>query len=157
MTPSTNAARDTEAARELVITRVYEAPRELVFKAWSAPEHQARWMGPKGFTAPVNDMDFRVGGAYRNCIRSPEGKEFWWRGVYREIVEPERLVFTFGWEGEDGGEPMPDTLVTLTFSETDGRTTMTFRQGPFPSQEERDSHAGGWNEAFDKLGAYLVR
>ena len=107
------------AQHEVVITRAFDAPRALVFKAWSAPEHMVRWLGPKNFTAPHCTMDFRVGGAYRACICSPEGKEYWMRGIYREIVEPERIVFTFSWEEE--GERGRENLVTVTFAEQGGK------------------------------------
>ena len=81
--------------RELSITRVFDAPRELVFQAWSDPKHVMSWWGPRGFTMMSWTMDFRPGGAWRGCIRSPEGLDYWSQGVYREIVPPERLVFTF--------------------------------------------------------------
>ena len=80
--------------QELVIKRIFDAPRELVWDAWTEPEQIMRWWGPKGFSAPVAKIDLRVGGAYLNCMRSPEGKDFWSKGVFREIVAPERLVMT---------------------------------------------------------------
>ena len=83
---------------ELVITRIFDAPRELVFKAWAEPDRAVRWWGPQGFTTAYCEMDVRPGGAYRVCMRSPEGTEHWQRGVCREVIEPERLVFTFAWE-----------------------------------------------------------
>ena len=91
-------ASTSTAESELVVTRVIDAPRRLVFKAWTQPEHIARWWGPQGFTTIHCDMDIRVGGTYRFGMRSPQGTEHWKRGVYREIVEPERIVFTFAWE-----------------------------------------------------------
>ena len=89
----TNATANV-AEREVVITRVFDAPRSLVFKAWTDPEHMARWWGPRGFTNPICELDARVGGAWRIVMRSPAGIEYPCGGVYREIVEPERLVFT---------------------------------------------------------------
>ncbi len=83
----------------LKIARILDAPRSLVFKVWTTPEHWAHWLGPRGFTTPSCEMDFRPGGAYRACIRSPEGTDYSMRGVYREIVEPDRIVFTFAWKG----------------------------------------------------------
>ncbi len=153
MTP----ANDTDLRQgklELVITRVLDAPPLLVFKAWTMPEHMARWMGPKGFTAPSVKMDVRPGGAYRALIRSSEGKDYWFQGVYREVVEAERLVFTFAWE--EDGERGQENLVTITFADENGKTRMTFKQAPFKSVEERDGHEGGWSEAFDKLAAYAA-
>lgn len=137
---------------ELVITRVLDAPPMLVYKAWTEPEHMARWMGPKGFTAPSVKMDVREGGRYRALIRSAEGKDYWFQGVYREVIENMRLVFTFAWEGEGSQE----NLITITFAEENGKTRMTFTQVPFPTIEERDGHGEGWGEAFDKLAAYVV-
>jgi uncharacterized protein YndB with AHSA1/START domain len=139
---------------ELVITRLLDAPPMLVYKVWTEPEHMVRWMGPKGFTAPSARLDVREGGQYRALIRSPEGKDYWFHGVYREVVENKRLVFTFAWE-EDGERGL-ENLITLTFTEENGKTRMTFKQAPFQSVEERDGHEGGWSEAFDKLTAYVV-
>ena len=81
--------------RVLVIQRVFDAPRHLVWKAWTEPERMVRWLGPQGFTTTVLKADFRPGGAYRFHMRSPEGTEHWLQGVYRELVEPERLVSTY--------------------------------------------------------------
>jgi uncharacterized protein YndB with AHSA1/START domain len=149
-----SAARQV-ADDELLITRVFDAPRSLVFKAWSSSEHQVHWLGPKDFTVEYCQIDFREGGAYRACIRSPEGIDYWMRGHYREIVAPERLVFTFSWEEE--GERGLETLVTATFVDEGGKTRMTFHQAPFRSLSERDGHTSGWSECFDRLAAYLAR
>lgn len=144
------------AARVLVITRILDAPRSLVFKVWTKPEHMVRWLGPSGFQTTSCEMDVRLGGAYRACIRSPEGKDYWMQGVYREIVEPERLVFTFAWE-DDKGKPGYETLVTVTLAEYEGKTKLTFHQAVFESTAERDSHREGWSESFDRLEAYLAK
>lgn len=141
--------------RELTLVRTFDAPRRLVFKVWTQPEHFARWLGPKDFTATFCEMDVRVGGNYRACIRSPEGTDHWMRGVYREIVEPERLVFTFAWQDETG-KPKHETIVTVTFADRAGKTLMTFHQAIFESVEARDSHQSGWSECFDRLEVYLV-
>lgn len=140
--------------RELTITRLLNAPRSLVFKVWTQPEHFSRWLGPKEFIATSCRMDVRVGGTYRACIRSPEGTDHWMQGVYCEIVEPERLVFTFAWEDENG-QPKHETLVTVTFTEQGGKTQMNFHQAIFESIESRDSHRLGWSECFDRLNAHL--
>ncbi|HEX9770126.1 MAG TPA: SRPBCC domain-containing protein, partial [Kiloniellales bacterium] len=109
------AARASAATKpaewELVITRILDAPRALVFKTWTDPVHAARWWGPKGFTVHSCEMDVRLGGAWRICMRSPEGTEHCKRGVYREIVAPERLVLTYAWEDADG-KPGHETLLT---------------------------------------------
>jgi uncharacterized protein YndB with AHSA1/START domain len=140
---------------ELLITRTFDAPASLVFRMWTDPEHMKHWMGPKDFTCPEADIDFRVGGAYRAMIRSGAHGENWFGGVYREIVENRRLVFTFAWDN-DGPSAGIETLVTITFEERDGKTVQTFHQRPFLSAERRDSHVGGWTQAFDKLEAYAV-
>ncbi|NJR52547.1 MAG: SRPBCC domain-containing protein [Leptolyngbyaceae cyanobacterium CSU_1_3] len=141
--------------RQLTITRVFDAPRSLVFKVWTQPEHFSHWLGPKDFTAIACHMNVQVGGMYRACIRSPEGNDHWMQGVYREIIEPERLVFTFAWEDENS-RPKHGTLVTVTFEEQGNKTLMTFQQAIFESIESRDSHNTGWSECFDRLTTYLT-
>lgn len=144
------------ADRDLVITRIFDAPRALVFKAWTDPVHAKHWMGPRGFTATHLEGDLRPGGAWRMCMRRDDnGEELWQGGVHREIVEPERLVFTFAWDKEDGSRGH-ETLVTITFAEHQGKTTMTFRQAVFESVGQRDGHRGGWNSAFDRLEEYVA-
>ena len=151
--------------RELVITRVFDAPRELVWKAWTDPEHLKRWWGPKDFTSPACKIDLRVGGKYLFCMRSPEGKDFWSAGVYREIVEPERIVWTDSFADEKGN-PVPashygmpgdwpeELLVTVTFEEHQGKTKMTLRHAGFPAEIGEMAEAG-WNGSFDKLAESL--
>jgi uncharacterized protein YndB with AHSA1/START domain len=141
--------------RQLTITRVFDAPRSLVFKVWTQPEHFSRWLGPKDFTAISCHMNVQVGGMYRACIRSPEGNDHWMQGIYREVIEPERLVFTFAWEDENS-RPKHETLVTVTFEEQDNKTLMRFQQAIFESTESRDSHNTGWSECFDRLATYLT-
>jgi uncharacterized protein YndB with AHSA1/START domain len=149
------AGISTLSDRELVITRLIDAPRALVFKAWTEPEHLARWWGPKGFTTIRCEMDIRVGGAYRFGMRSPEGKEYWKVGVYREIVEPERIVFTFAWE-DAGGDPGDELLTTVTFAEDGGRTRLTLRQANFSTRERRDDHLIGWTSCLERFADYML-
>jgi uncharacterized protein YndB with AHSA1/START domain len=145
----------TPDQRELVITRTFDAPRELVFKAWIAPEHALQWWGPHSHPATRVEMDVRPGGRWRKCLRSVEsGQEVWNHGVFREITPPSRLVFTFAWEQE--GERGLETVVTVDFAEHNGKTRMTFRQTPFQSIEERDGHHGGWSGSFDRLADLLA-
>ncbi|GAB4223615.1 MAG: SRPBCC domain-containing protein [Kiloniellaceae bacterium] len=144
--------------RVLVITRELAAPRALVFKVWSQPEHLVRWWGPKGFTLPDCTVEFHAGGAFRCLMRSPEGSDHRMHGVYREIVEPERISFTWGWvdpEGQRGHE----TLVTVLLDEAGRageRTKLTLHQALFESVTARDSHNGGWSESMDRLVAYVA-
>jgi len=143
------------AQRELVITREFDAPRELVYEAWTDPRHAAQWWGPRHHPARLIKMDVRVGGAWRHCLRSPETGDLWHGGVFREVVPPERLVFTFAWEEE--GERGLETLVTVTFAEIGERTRMTLTQTPFQSDGERDGHDEGWNSTFDRLADHLAQ
>jgi uncharacterized protein YndB with AHSA1/START domain len=146
----------TEAERELHITRDFDAPRALVFRAWTDPAHVARWMGPRGYTAMHLRQDLRPGGAWRTCLRPDDGsRDLWQSGVFHEIMEPERLVFTFAWDGEDGSRGH-ETLVTVTFAEYQGRTRMTFHQARFDSVPNRDGHRGGWSSSFDRLEEFLA-
>jgi uncharacterized protein YndB with AHSA1/START domain len=149
-------ATTTTAERELVITRVFDAPRSLVFKAWTQPEHLMRWWGPRGFTLPSCTLDLRPGGAWRFCMRSSKGADHWHQGVYHEIVEPERIVFTYAWEDAEG-KPKHETLVTVTFTEQKGKTLLTFRQGVFESVASRDAHEEGWSSTFEMLAEYLAK
>lgn len=140
---------------ELLITRIIDAPRRLVFKAWTQPEHVARWWGPQGFTTTHCEMDIRVGGNYRFGMRSPQGTEYWKRGVFHEIQDPERIVFTFAWENPDGAL-QHELLTTVTFDEQDGRTKLTLRQTGFESIERRDDHVQGWTSTMQRFAEYLV-
>lgn len=146
-------ANATRKDISLKIVRDFEAPTSLVFRVWSTPEHMLRWWGPRDFTPHSVKMDFRPGGAWRACIRSPEGQDYWMGGIYREVLEPEKLIFTFAWD-EDGA-PGADTLVTVSFADIGGRTRLTFHQTPFETIEERDSHQDGWGECLDRLRDYV--
>jgi uncharacterized protein YndB with AHSA1/START domain len=141
--------------RELLISRVFDAPPALIFKIWTQPQIIRQWWGPRGYTTLSSEMDVRPGGAWRVRSRDTDGFETAERGVFREVTEPERLVFTHAWEGEDG-TPGHETLVTVTFADQGDKTRMTFRQGPFTSVEIRDGHFQGWSESFDMLVEYLA-
>jgi uncharacterized protein YndB with AHSA1/START domain len=143
------------AERELTIRRTFAAPRELVFRAWTEPQLLAQWSCPRGFTFTEHRAELRVGGAFFACMRSPEGSEHRLRGVYREIVPPERLVFTHHWVDERG-TPGPETLVTVTLTARDGRTEMLFHQGLFASVESREAHEQGWTNCFERLAELLT-
>ena len=157
---------EDQNSRELTIVRVFDAPRELVWKTWTDPERVKRWWGAKGFTAPVYKADLRVGGRYLYCMRSPDGQDVWGTGVYREIVPPERIVATDSFADEKGnivpathygmGADMPlELLVTVTFEEHGGKTKLTLRHAGFAPGEDRDSAQTGWNQSFDKLAEAL--
>lgn len=139
---------------ELRFTRTFDAPRELVYRAWTDPGQVKHWYGPKGFEVVFVEMDVRVGGKWRKCMRSPDGTDYWRHGVYREIVQSARLAFTYVSDdllGIRGHE----TLVTIDFAQRGKRTVMSFRQAVFDSVATRDSHRGGWGQAIDRLAAWV--
>jgi uncharacterized protein YndB with AHSA1/START domain len=139
---------------ELSLTRIFNAPRAVVWKAWTDSSHFIHWWGPKHHPAINIEWDARPGGRWRNCLRSAEtGDLLWHGGTFQVVVEPERLVFTFTWE--ETGERGMETLVTISFAERDGKTEMTMHQSPFQSTDERDGHDEGWNSTFDRLAEYL--
>ena len=157
--------------RPFVISRAFDAPRERLWKAWTERDRLMQWFGPKGFKMPVAKMDFRPGGIFHYCLRSPDGHEMWGKFVYREIVAPERIVLVNSFSDEAGGltrHPMSATwplemLSTFTLAEQQGRTSVTVRWVPInPTEQERKTfdaaHEGmkqGWTETFDQLVAYL--
>jgi uncharacterized protein YndB with AHSA1/START domain len=148
---------------ELQITRVFDAPRELVWKAWTDPAQMKEWYGPRQFEARNLTADVRHGGKWRNCLHSDgftdssgewRTADVWQGGEYLELVEPERLVFTFHWEA-GSGLPEHDTVITITLEELAGKTTMNFHQAFFVTEEDRDGHMKGWNSSFEKLDEHL--
>ena len=159
-------ANQNKDSNELIITRIFEAPRDLVWKAWTDPALVVRWWGPKVLTTPVAKIDLHVGGKYLYAMRSTEGKDFWGTGVYREIVPLERIVATYSF-GEEKGNTVPashhgksvdwssELLVTVTFEEQKGRTKFTLRHEGIPPGQMSDWAKAGWNESFDKLEKVL--
>jgi uncharacterized protein YndB with AHSA1/START domain len=152
----------------LAVTRVFAAPRELVFRSWTEPERLKRWWGPKGFTTPFCSIDLRLGGDFLYCMRSPEGRDHWGRGVYREIVVPERIVLAMSFADADGNVVpatyyglSPDwpleTLLTVTFEEEAGKTRVTLRYEGVPPGADRDESRQGWSESLERLGEYLAK
>jgi uncharacterized protein YndB with AHSA1/START domain len=141
--------------REIVIARVVDAPRRLVFDVWTKPEHLPHWMlGPEGWTMPVCEIDLRPGGAHRCVWRGSDGSEMEIGGVYREIAPPERLVSTESWGGD-----WPETLNTMVLTEEDGKTTITLTI-LYPSKEARDAalQTGmkeGMSAGFNRLDEYV--
>ena len=153
---SSVAAPAPTRARELVMTHVFHAPRALVFAAWTERRHLEHWQGaPEGMTVTTEEADIRPGGRFRLCMRSPDGQEHWLQGVYREVVPPERLVFTHAWLDADK-RPGTETLVTITFAERGDATELTLRQTGFASDASRDGHHEGWASTFRRLAAYLT-
>jgi uncharacterized protein YndB with AHSA1/START domain len=145
----------TPSDLEVAMTRVFEAPRSLVWDAHTQPEHVTQWMlGPEGWTMPVCEIDLRPGGAWHFVWRRSDGSELDMRGEYSEVVPPERLVSTESW-----GEDWPETLNTLLLTEEGGKTTLTSTM-LYPSKETRDAALqtgmkDGATVSFDRLAEYL--
>jgi uncharacterized protein YndB with AHSA1/START domain len=167
-----SAARSAATA-EFVISRVFDAPRDLVWKAHTEPVRLMQWWGPKGFTMLSAKVDLRPGGIFHYGMRSPQGQEIWGKFVYREIAAPERLVFVVSFSDAEGNitrHPFHatwplETLSTLTFTEHDGKTTLTVHWIPINETDEerktfedgRDSMRQGWKGTMDQLAGYLVK
>ena len=146
--------------KTVVITRVLDAPRMLVFEAWSKREHLVNWFGPSGFTLPTCDIDFRVGGALTVRMRSPDGEEFWSKGTFREIVVPERIVLESALLDENGQPRFEDRNV-ISFAERDGKTVITVEANIVKLYDPTaagaiDGMDEGWNQTLDRLAAYLA-
>ena len=150
----------------LVIERTFDAPRALVWKVWTEPEHILRWWGPKPFTAPVIKIDFRVGGTYHYCMRSPEGQDFWSTGVFLEILPQEKIVWTDCFADEQGnvippsaygmGDDFPAELVGLAlFEEIAGKTKLTLRYEGIPDGPMREMTVAGWSTSLEKFAEAL--
>jgi uncharacterized protein YndB with AHSA1/START domain len=146
---------------ELSLRRIFHAPRELVFEVLSNPEHVKHWIGPRAFTAVRYEQDTRPGGQWSGTLRQTgewEGlqqPDLGFGGRFLEVDPPERLVYTFAWNGE-GGLPTSETVITVTLTEiSDFKTQMDFHQASFDSVEQRDGHSRGWNSSFDRLNDYL--
>lgn len=154
------AAGNTEqlTERELTITRIFDAPRELVFAMWTNPVHLAQWWGPKDFTNPVCEVDARSGGVFRIVMRAPDGREHPMKATFVEIVPSERLVFTSVAVDADG-DPLLDGLTTVTFDEWNGKTTLTVHTRatalvPLANRMLEGMNAG-WTQSIDRLEALV--
>ncbi|MGH6771211.1 MAG: SRPBCC family protein [Xanthobacteraceae bacterium] len=146
------------ADREIVLTRVYDAPRDLVWTAWTDPKHVVHWWGPNGFTNTIHEMDVRPGGVWRFIMHGPDGRDYKNRINFIEVKRPERLVYTHG--GDDDVEPV-NFHVTVTFEDQGGRTKVTLRS-VFPTAEERDrvvkeyGAIEGGRQTLARLADYLA-
>lgn len=144
--------------REVILRRVFEAPRRLVFEAFTRPEHIRRWWGPRAYAMTVCEMDFRTGGSWRFVQRTPDGEEHPFTGVYKEIAPPERIVQTFIYDVEGIRDHV--AVETITFDERDGRTILT-NTVLHPSQQSRDGHIesgmeAGATETMDRLSELVA-
>jgi uncharacterized protein YndB with AHSA1/START domain len=146
--------------RELSFTRVFAAPRMLVFKMWIDPIHLARWWGPKGFSNPVCEVDARPGGAIYIDMQGPDGTIYPMSGQFHEIVEPERIVFTSAALGADK-QPMFEVLNTITFTEHGGKTTILLHAKVKMEKPGADIYLSGmqegWSQSLERLIAYLAK
>ncbi|MHA4810801.1 SRPBCC family protein [Flavitalea flava] len=145
--------------KELTIIRIFDAPREMVFKAWTHAGHLANWWGPAGFTNPVCQIDLRPGGAIRIDMKGPDGTVFPMSGTFREIIEPERLVFVSTAIADENGIPQLEALNTVTFENQNGMTKLTLHVTVTKASPAADQAisgmSGGWNQSQDRLAAYL--
>jgi uncharacterized protein YndB with AHSA1/START domain len=144
-----------DPARVLVLTRIFAAPRALVFAACTRGEHLRQWCAPKGFTIPTSEGDPRPGGQWRSCMIAPDGAECWLSGRYLEVEPDRRVVFTHAWE--ENGRRGHETTVTLTFSDLGPKTKLVLRQELFDSAASCEGHRGGWSQCLEKLRDLLTR
>ena len=171
--PASAARTNVADHSEFVFSRVLDAPRERVWRAFTEADQLEHWWGPKGFKLHVEKLDLRPGGIFLYRMRSAGGQEMWGRFIYREIAAPERLVFVLSFSDEQGGitrAPMSETwplqmLNIVTFTERDGRTTVTLRGRPVNATDEEratyvagfESMQAGFGASFDGLAAFLAR
>lgn len=170
-----NDAKETPGAAgfEFFIRREFNAPVSRVWRAWTDPDQLLHWWGPKGFKTVSTKVDLKPGGLFHYCLESPDGQVMWGRFVYREIVPEERLVFIVSFSDENGGmthHPLHEgwplqILSTVTFAESDGKTTVTIRWVPYEAtdaerdtfEKGKDSMQAGWTGTLDRLDAYLAK
>jgi uncharacterized protein YndB with AHSA1/START domain len=173
MTAISDSTAKSSGPCPFILSRTFEAPRELVWKAWSERRRLMAWFGPQGFTVPAAKMDFRPGGTFHYCMASADGNEMWGKFVYREIIEPEKIVLINSFSDEDGGitrHPMSATwplemLSTFTLAEEGGRTTATVHWVPWNATEAEcktfdaahDGMKQGWAGTFEQLADYLSK
>jgi uncharacterized protein YndB with AHSA1/START domain len=159
---------EAQTGKVLEITRIFDAPREQVFAAWTERDRFVQWWGPTGFTTPFCEIDLRLGGLMRFCMKSPDGQEIWCAEQFQEIVAPERISYT-AYFTDKGGNIVPptsygtspgwpeETFITVTFEDVDGKTKLTLRHfAGAAAQEDIDGANEGWSQSLDKLVAYLA-
>ena len=157
-----------DSTERMVVTRVFDAPRELVWKAWTDPNYVMQWWGPKGFTAPVCKMDFRMGGKFLCCMRSPDGQEFWNGGQYHEIVPQEKIVSSMYFADADGNrvepehygiehEAIEDAYDVITFEDLgNGQTKLTFIGNETMESATESGQLEGWRQILDKIAGVVA-
>jgi len=145
----------TTQTEGFALTRVFDAPVNLVWRAWTESEHLSKWSAPPGYTIVKAEGDLRVGGRWRCCMRDSEGREHWLGGVYRAIVPHKLLSMTHAWD-DDSGKPGHETVVTVRFEDLGNRTKITLEQTGFDSMQSRDGHHEGWSQCLDLLEQHLA-
>jgi uncharacterized protein YndB with AHSA1/START domain len=163
----TENKRINESEDDLVITRIFDAPRKLVFMAWTDPVLLKNWWAPEGCSTTINKVDLRVGGKFHFCMRMPDGLEIWGLEIYEEVVEPERLVLIDMFADANGNKVEPshygmspghpsETMVTITFSEQEGKTKLTLRHSIPRSLPEREGMEQGWSQMLESLSREMA-
>jgi uncharacterized protein YndB with AHSA1/START domain len=162
---TSNTVNETE---RMVVTRVFDAPRELVWKAWTEPQYVMQWWGPKGFTSPVCKMDFRVGGKFLCCMRTPDGQECWNGGEYLEIVLHEKIVYSMYFSDPEGNKVEPEQYgieheaiegahdVVLFEDLGNGQTKLTLIGNETMEGAKDSGQVEGWNEILGKFAAVVA-
>ena len=155
-----NQSNEPAMEGTVVIERVFDAPRDLVWQAWTDAKMMAQWFGPRGFTSSVPELDARAGGKLRIVMHGPDGNDYPCAGVFHEVVKPERLVFTNN-AVDNNGKVLLEGFVTVTFSESDGKTTMrlhTHAVGKVPiAAQMLAGMEAGWKQTIDRLGEFVAR
>ncbi|MFA6916895.1 MAG: SRPBCC domain-containing protein [Parachlamydiales bacterium] len=155
-------------ARPFTISRIFDAPREVVFEAWTNPKQMREWWGPKGFTTPHCKIDLRPGGTIHYCMRSPDGKDYWGIGVYKEILKPSRIVLSDSFSDEKGDIVQPavygmdpewpaETLITVLFDNVEGKTKVTINHSVSDALAKKQGCEEGWSQTLDNLAAFLSK
>jgi uncharacterized protein YndB with AHSA1/START domain len=154
-----NSSIEETADREIVLTRVFDAPRELVWEAWTDPKHVVNWWGPRGFTTTIEKMDVRPGGVWKHVMHGPDGTDYPNSSVFKEVVKPERIVYSHG--GGKKGEPGAHFVATWTFEALGDKTRVTMR-GVFDTAADRDrvvkeyGAIEGGKQTLERFAEYLV-
>jgi uncharacterized protein YndB with AHSA1/START domain len=156
------------APERMVVTRVFDAPRELVWKAWTDPKYVMQWWGPKGFTSPFCKMDFHVGGKFLCCMRTPDGQDYWNGGEYHEIVLHEKIVFSLYFADSNGNKVEPahygieheaidDAHDVVTFEDFgNGRTKLTYIGNESMEDAKNSGQVEGWKQTLDKFAEVVA-
>ncbi|MBZ0201798.1 MAG: SRPBCC domain-containing protein [Ignavibacteria bacterium] len=158
--------KESTRQKELTITRTFDAPIELVWRAWAEPEHFKKWWGPKGYICPDCIIDFRVEGKYHTSMMDEKGNKIWTTGIYQEIIPQRKIVYTDSFADENGnvvssdqygmpGVPL-EMIVTVTLEEANGKTKMSMTHTGLPDDHMKGANTG-WNTSFDKLAESLKK